>query len=256
LAAPEFTSAARPFILSIIPAMPAPNRPAKSASRPAATSDPRVTAYIDNAQPFAVPILDHLRKLIHRAVPTAAETVKWRMPFFTTANGTNLCHMCAFKNHAAFGIWNTRAQAALKKAGYTDKDAMGALGRITSLKDLPPDKVLIAQLRTAAKDAAAGISYIAQSRARAEKRPEPKPHADFTAALAKNKAAAKTLTAFAPSHRREYIRWINDAKRDSTRNERIARAIIWLAEGKPLNWKYLERTRAAATPARNLNSLL
>ena len=32
-------------------------------------TDPRVDAYIKKAQPFAQPILTHLRKVVHRAVP-------------------------------------------------------------------------------------------------------------------------------------------------------------------------------------------
>jgi uncharacterized protein YdeI (YjbR/CyaY-like superfamily) len=62
--------------------------------------------------------------------------------------------------------------------------------------------------------------------------------ADFAAALKKNKKAALAFDAFSPSHRREYLEWITEAKRDETRATRIGTAIEWLSEGKSRNWKY------------------
>lgn len=59
--------------------------------------------------------------------------------------------------------------------------------------------------------------------------------ADFAAALMANPAAKD---AFAPSHRREYLEWILDAKREETRARHIAQAMEWLSDGKPRNWKY------------------
>jgi uncharacterized protein YdeI (YjbR/CyaY-like superfamily) len=41
-----------------------------------------------------------------------------------------------------------------------------------------------------------------------------------------------------PSHKREYIEWINDAKTEETKNKRILTTIEWLTEGKSRNWKY------------------
>jgi len=57
-------------------------------------------------------------------------------------------------------------------------------------------------------------------------------------ALKKNKSAAKRFDAMSPSCRREYIEWIADAKRDETREKRVATAMEWIAEGKSRNWKY------------------
>ena len=44
--------------------------------------DPRIDDYIANAQPFARPILKHLRKLVHQGCPDAEETIKWGFPHF------------------------------------------------------------------------------------------------------------------------------------------------------------------------------
>ena len=65
------------------------------------------------------------------------------------------------------------------------------------------------------------------------------PPADLVAALKKNAKAKQTFDAFSPSHRKEYIQWITEAKRDETRQKRLAQTIEWLAEGKARNWKYM-----------------
>jgi hypothetical protein len=56
--------------------------------------------------------------------------------------------------------------------------------------------------------------------------------ADLAAALESVPEAARFFETLAFSHRREYVRWIQDAKRDETRAARIARAVELLAAGK------------------------
>jgi hypothetical protein len=67
------------------------------------TVDPRVDAYIEKSAEFAQPILNHLRKLVHKACPDAAETMKWSFPHFDYKG--MLCSMASFKAHVAFGFW-------------------------------------------------------------------------------------------------------------------------------------------------------
>ena len=57
-------------------------------------------------------------------------------------------------------------------------------------------------------------------------------------AFKKNKAASAAFEKFSPSARKEYIEWITEAKRDETRQKRLATTLEWLAEGKSRNWKY------------------
>ena len=72
---------------------------------------------------------------------------------------------------------------------------------------------------------------------------QPRPPAevpeDIAAALVKNRKARATFDAFSNSNRRGYVEWISEAKRAPTRAQRVAQTIEWLAEGKPLNWKYM-----------------
>lgn len=201
-----------------------------------AATDPRVDEYIRKAAEFARPILQHLRQLIHKTCPGVTETVKWSMPFFEY-EGALLCNMSAFKQHCALGFWNASLLKDPKGVLHLrDKNSMGHLDRITSLKDLPPDKVLAALIKEAAVLNEKGV----KKPARTAKGPRPElpvPPA-LAAALKKNKKAAEIFAGFPPSHRREYIEWITEAKTDETRDKRVATTVEWLLEGKSRNWKY------------------
>ena len=201
---------------------------------------PRVDAYIEKAQPFAQPILQHLRKLVHRACPDVEEAIKWSMPFFVY-KGAILANMAAFKAHCAFGFWGQEMTAILREADAARGDAMGTLGRVTSVKNLPSDKEMLGWVRQAAASVDSG-EYKSPIAARNRVAKAPKAALEtppaFAAALKKNKKAAGVFEKFSPSCKREYIEWIAEAKREETRDKRIATALEWIAEGKQRNWKY------------------
>lgn len=52
---------------------------------------------------------------------------------------------------------------------------------------------------------------------------------DFAKALAKNKKAGEIFSAFSYTHRKEYVNWIESAKKPETRNNRINKAIEMIA---------------------------
>ena len=112
---------------------------------------PRIDAYIAQAAPFAQSILRHLRKLVHTACPEVEETMKWGMPFFEHKG--MLCHMAAFKQHCAFGFRNDSVLPEKLRSA----EAMGNFGRLTSVADLPSEKVLISYVRKAAQLNDAGV---------------------------------------------------------------------------------------------------
>ena len=101
-----------------------------------------VDAYIAKAAPFAQPILQHLRELVHAAVPDAPdaqEVIKWSMPFFTY-KGIILAHMAAFKAHCSFDIWQEGVKLGSPGAPAQEAGGMGSFGKLTSLRDLPASK--------------------------------------------------------------------------------------------------------------------
>jgi len=191
--------------------------------------DRRVDSYVAKSADFARPILTHLRAVVHEACPDIEETIKWGFPFFQR-EGALFCYMASFKHHAAFGF--RRGALVLGKGKATEK-AMGQFGRITSVDDLPPRKTMVGYVKKAAALNEAGVKPARKPKAVAAP-------ADFLAALKKNTKARKIFEAFPPSHRREYVEWITGAKREETRQRRIATALAWLAEGKSQNWRYEE----------------
>ena len=201
-------------------------------------TDPRIDQYIKKAQPFARPILEHIRALVHRACPDVQETMKWSFPHFDYKG--ILCSMAGFKQHCTFGFWKASLlkdpDQILTKVGKT---AMGHFERITSVEDLPSDKILIAYIKEAAKLNEQGVKLPPKEKAPVGKIIEVP--AELTTALKRNKKALKTFDEFSPSHRKEYIEWITEAKSDATKEKRIETAIEWLSEGKQRHWKYVKK---------------
>jgi uncharacterized protein YdeI (YjbR/CyaY-like superfamily) len=202
--------------------------------------DPRVDAFIDNAAPFAQPVLKHLRGLVHETSPLIMETIKWSCPFFDY-KGT-LCHMNAFKAHMGFGFWDSGA--LLDPGKYLkrgdEKEAVGSFGRITSLEDLPPDHILkdfIIQAMAANEKVAKSKRPVAPKKSEAEKAALVTPE-DFDDLLGQNPKAKAVYDKFGYSHKKEYITWITEAKTDATREKRIQQAIEMIGEGKSRHWKY------------------
>jgi len=202
----------------------------------------KVDAYIATSAAFAQPVLNHLRGLVHKACPDAVEEMKWSRPFFLHG-GVILCNISAFKEHCSCGFGGAEMGRVLMADGVVQVGGLGSLGRVTSVKDLPADKAMLGYIRQAAKfiDAGLGDNRITVAR-RVVKAPKTavETPAEFAAALKKNKAAGKVFGAFSPSCKREYVEWIVDAKREETRERRIAQAVEWIAEGKQRNWKYME----------------
>ncbi|HEX4565213.1 MAG TPA: YdeI/OmpD-associated family protein [Vicinamibacterales bacterium] len=190
--------------------------------------DPRIDACIAKASPFARPILRRFRKAVHGGCPDVVETTKWQNPAFDHKGP--LAGMAAFKAHCAVGFW----KESLMKSGLKGGEMMGPFARLESIDQLPDEKTLIAMVKEAAALNDAGAKLV---RNRTPK-PPPKAPAFLVAALKKRTNAWAHWEAFPPSHTREYIDWITEAKQGETRTRRLDKAIARIAEGKSQNWKY------------------
>jgi uncharacterized protein YdeI (YjbR/CyaY-like superfamily) len=187
--------------------------------------DPRVDAYIAKAAPFARPLLEEYRDIVRAAAPMLREEIKWGIPYWV---GSSLvCGMAAFKRHVSLGFWR----------GGELPDPKGLLteignGKMTSLRipegeRLPSRAALTALIKAAVVLDAKGPS----ATPRPKPRPVPPLPPDLAAALASDRKAKAAFDALAPSHRREYIEWITEAKRDATRATRIAKTLELLRAG-------------------------
>ena len=196
--------------------------------------NPKVDAYIAKAAPFAQPILNAIRERVLASGVELEETLKWNSPSWTH-EGKLLCGMGAFKAHCVFEFWHKDMQVELAKLGKS-KVGVGGIHRerLVDLSEVPSAAAMKKLMKKATE--------LALSDKPAMKRSVPKPEAqvpaDLEHALALNKAAAAHFHAFTPGKRREYIDWITEAKRDTTRLARLEQAIEWIAAGKSRHWKY------------------
>ena len=189
--------------------------------------DPRIDAYLAKALPFAQPILTHLRELVHATIPDAGEDIKWGMPCLTY-QGKNLAGMAAFKAHCSFGVHGDGRAI----------EGMGQFGKIGSMAEMPADAVITKSLLAAkARIEATGTALRIAGKPKVAK-PEIAMPDDLATELGKSPGARECFDGWAPSHRREYLEWITEAKRPETRAKRVAQAGEWIAEGKKRNWKY------------------
>ena len=193
--------------------------------------DPRIDAYIARSLGFARPILTHIRRLVHAACPDVEETMKWNFPHFMRKGV--LCGMAAFKAHCTFGFW--KGKLIFGKRAATEA-AHGQFGRIASISDLPGDNILSSYIKKAVELNEAGIKI--PVRARPKEKKEFVVPDYFLDALRKNKKALTAFENFSPSHKKEYVEWLTEAKREETRAQRLKTALAWIAAGKSRHWKY------------------
>ncbi len=195
--------------------------------------DDRIDAYIARSAEFARPILAHLREIVHTACPDVEETMKWSFPHFLYKG--MMCSMAAFKEHCAFGFW--KSSLIVEQGNGEIEKAMGQFGRITRLSDLPSKKVLSGYVKQAMKLNDDGVK--SPSRSKPKKAPaELIIPDDLASALRANATVSAVFEKFSPSHRREYVEWITEAKTPATRSRRIEQTVQLLAEGKSRYWKY------------------
>jgi len=201
------------------------------------TIDARIDDYILKSAEFAKPVLNFLRAAIHKACPDAKETMKWGFPHFEYANSI-LCSMAAFKKHCAFTFWRGALLPDTDKILTIEKKtSMGHFGSIRSLDDLPSEETIIKYIKEAMALTEKGVKVPKKEKASVSAEIEIPPY--FIDALEQNNTALTHFEKLSPSHKKEYVEWITEAKTEATRTKRIATTIEWLQEGKSRNWKYM-----------------
>ena len=104
-------------------------------------------AYIEEAMPFARPILKKIRSLMHKACPAMEEELKWGAPAFMYEGF--VVGMVAFKAYVRFGFWRVKELEDPDGLFVTDSTSFMNGERLTDVKELPPDKILIKYIKAA-----------------------------------------------------------------------------------------------------------
>lgn len=186
-------------------------------------SNLEIENYIANSPEFARPIFIHLVQLILKACPEATTSIKWGFPHYSY-KGKILCSFAAFSKYCAFSIPTAKMMQdqSLQKMAEAEI-AMGHFGKITTIDDLPSDNKIIGYLKAA-------MSIIESKPTKQQKINKEKivalliPEA-LMKALHAEIEILKKFEKMPPSHQREYINYINDAKKIATKIKRVEKVI-------------------------------
>lgn len=178
-----------------------------------------IDTYIKKAPEFSQEILLHFRQLVHHTIPEIEEIIKWGFPHFIYKKEV-ICSMAAFSKHCAFSF----PKAALMKdktllAKAQTEEAMGHFGKIKTIEDLPSDT----KIKSYLKESVSLIGVKLEKKKSTSKIPSV-----LNNMLIKNKKAFEKFSSMPPSHQKEYISYITEAKKEETQMRRVEKVLEML----------------------------
>jgi uncharacterized protein YdeI (YjbR/CyaY-like superfamily) len=197
--------------------------------------NPDAPALIDEAisqmKPFTKVICKKLRKLILSTDPAMIEDWKWGPNYYL--NGM-VCGFWGFEKHVTFNFY----QGALLKDPYkilkqNEGNVRNRHIKFTDVKEIKED--VISEYLFEAIDNNRKGNIIKESKDKTVVIPDDVKKAFKTAKL------LPYFESLAYSHRKEYMMWINDAKKEETRLKRINQAIEKLASKEMMHDKYKKK---------------
>jgi uncharacterized protein YdeI (YjbR/CyaY-like superfamily) len=173
---------------------------------------------------------NHLRKLVHKAIPGIKEDWKWGPNF--NSNGM-VCGIWGFKGHVKLVFFKGSLMSDKHKLFAHGMNNQGNRSIHFTADDKIDDKKIVEYMKEAADINKKGL------------RPEKKKiivkvPIELAKVLSKDKAVKNYFDGLAPSHRREYAEYIAEAKQAETRERRLAKVMDMLADKRKLNDKYIK----------------
>ncbi len=189
----------------------------------------KVDDIIAKAPDWAQEILNELRDIILNC--GLQETVKWGAPVYT--HHGNVVGLVSLKNYVSLWFYEGAQLNDHAKVLIASDERTQALRqwRFTSTAEINRELVTT-YINEAALNAEKGIKT---------KKPKVKvpPMPDILKSAFANEPELKQFfDGLAPSHRREYIEHITEAKREETKLRRLEKSLELMRQGKDLNSKY------------------
>jgi hypothetical protein len=185
--------------------------------KPTSTAAERIESYFDQAPDFAGTICRKLRRIIFKAEPKIIEAWKWGPHY--SMNGM-VCGIGAFQKHVSLAFFRGAHMKDPKRLFVRDDAPAKDMRRI---RFVSPDEVHEATLIRYVKAAVA-----LNSSSSASSRPALVIPADLTRVLAKNKKLNEYFRSLSYTHQKEYVRWIESAKKEETRAARVVKTVEML----------------------------
>ncbi len=173
-----------------------------------------------------------LRDLIREAAPELKETLKWGAPCYVRTS--NVVGIVVLKNYVALWFY----QGAL--LDDPKNKLIQASEKTTGLRQLrfeKPEDIEATYLTDLIQQAVENDRLGKKVKSRRNKKPMRMP-IELQQVLDSDAKIKAHFEKLAPSHQREYIEYIGEAKRATTRERRAKKARGLLTEGKGLNDKY------------------
>jgi uncharacterized protein YdeI (YjbR/CyaY-like superfamily) len=179
-----------------------------------------IDEYISNAPEFAQPICIKLRRIILKSDQGITEDWKWGPHY--QKNGM-ICGFGAFKHHVSLTFF--KGSLLMDPAGILTEGGSNLHNKSVKFKTVKDvnDKIITEYIKEAVK--------LNESGTKIEKKGIEVP-ADFQKLLNKNKDADNIFEKLAYTHKKEYVRWITEAKKVETRERRIHKAIEMIKQNR------------------------
>lgn len=164
---------------------------------------------------------------------TMEECVKWGAPCYTV-NGVNVVGLGSFKSY--FGLWFFQGALLADEAAVLVNAQEGVTKALRQWRMTSKKGIKVRLIRTYLKDAielAKRGEQIKPSRNRPVVIPE-----ELKAGFAKHRIAAAIFAKLTPGRQREFADYISSAKRDDTKQRRIAKILPMIVAGESPNDKY------------------
>lgn len=183
---------------------------------------------ISEMEPFAQVICNRLRKLVLSADPEIIEDWKWGPNYYL--NGM-VCGFWGFKKHVSFVFFQGSLLKDKKKLlSANDGNVHNRHIKFTDVKQIN-EKYILEYLFEAIDNNKKGLKIIVTKDKTIEI------PADVIKLFKKEKVLVY-FESLAFSHRKEYIQWIESAKKEETRTKRIQQATEKLASKEMMHDKY------------------
>jgi len=186
--------------------------------------------YIENLPDFSKDICFHLRELIHQSNNNVIEDWKWKIPIFQLND--MVCGFAAFKKHVTLTFFNG---AVIKDTYHLYSEDCSAKNsrsiKFTSINDNQSN-----QLKYYLKEAFLLSEKGVKKDTSKEKFEIPEL---FKNALSKNKVAKENFENMAYTYRKEYALHIANAKRETTKLNRLKKVMDNLENNIKMHEQYL-----------------
>ncbi|MDI1234065.1 MAG: DUF1801 domain-containing protein [bacterium] len=180
----------------------------------------QISEYISAMPDWSRAICVKLRNIIHKADPQMVEDWKWGPNFYH--NGM-VCGIGAFKKHVAFVFFQGAQLKDLKK--ILSQGETNVHNRRIHFKDVSEikEKILMEYIKEAVQINMTGRAVVISKAATIEiDTPD-----DLQKLLDEHKLS-EYFDMLAYTHRKEYVTWINEAKKDETRTNRLTKTLEML----------------------------